>query len=168
MFSTLYYPDGVTAQLSVNWSDESQRKMTTKITIWGTPGPDLRRPAGDARSTCATRRTLPDGYRPGWNVRYTTELTEPVWFYLRGEEYSAQLDDFVQASRQPGSSTGSTSFASAAVTDRSIDAGDDASGGAARARRRALTPGDDDRAVRRPAAWSRGDVRLRLRDSAER
>jgi scyllo-inositol 2-dehydrogenase (NADP+) len=32
----------------------------------------------------------------GWNVRYTTELTQPVWFYVRGEEYSAQIDHFVQ------------------------------------------------------------------------
>ena len=30
-------------------------------------------------------------------MRYTTELTAPVWFYLRGEEYSAQIDDFVAA-----------------------------------------------------------------------
>lgn len=29
----------------------------------------------------------------GWNVQYTTELTEDPWFYLRGEEYSAQIAD---------------------------------------------------------------------------
>ena len=29
-------------------------------------------------------------------MRYTTELTRPVWFYVRGEEYSAQIDHFVQ------------------------------------------------------------------------
>jgi hypothetical protein len=29
-------------------------------------------------------------------VRYTTELTDEVWFYLRGEEYSAQIDYFVR------------------------------------------------------------------------
>ncbi len=42
----------------------------------------------------SARRRPPEieGYQTGWNVRYTTELTEPVWFYLRGEEYSAQLD----------------------------------------------------------------------------
>lgn len=33
--STLYYPHGVTAQLTTNWSDESQRKMTTKVSLWG-------------------------------------------------------------------------------------------------------------------------------------
>ena len=35
--ATLYYADGHRAAL-VNWSDESQRKMTTQITLWGTNG----------------------------------------------------------------------------------------------------------------------------------
>ena len=30
--------DGVTGQISVNWSDPSVRKMTTRVTIWGTAG----------------------------------------------------------------------------------------------------------------------------------
>ena len=30
----------------------------------------------------------------GWTIRYTTDLTDEVWFYLRGEEYSAQIDYF--------------------------------------------------------------------------
>ena len=38
VYGTLFFADGVTASVSVNWSDESQRKMTTKITIWGTQG----------------------------------------------------------------------------------------------------------------------------------
>ena len=39
----------------------------------------------------------PAGYRTGWNTRYTTSLTNPVQFYLRGEEYSAQLEHFALA-----------------------------------------------------------------------
>ena len=35
--------------------------------------------------------------RPGWTVTYTTDLTQEVWFYLRGEEYSAQIDYFVKS-----------------------------------------------------------------------
>ena len=38
VYSTLYYEDGRSARISVNWSDESYRKMTTRITIWGTAG----------------------------------------------------------------------------------------------------------------------------------
>ena len=49
---------------------------------------------------------MPDGYQHGWNVRYTTELTEPVGFYLRGEEYSAQIDS--SRGSQAGASDGIT------------------------------------------------------------
>jgi predicted dehydrogenase len=38
VFGTLYYEGDKSAQISVNWSDESYRKMTTKITIWGKHG----------------------------------------------------------------------------------------------------------------------------------
>lgn len=115
--STLHYPNG-TAQVVANWSDESQRKMTTKITLWGPHG---RVYADRQEIQVYLRDTAPPiaGYRAGWNVRYTTELTEAPWFYLRGEEYSAQLDAFVQRvkTRQ---ATGVNDFASAAVTDRVI------------------------------------------------
>lgn len=130
VFSTLYYPDGSTAQLSVDWSDESQRKMSTKVTIWGTTGriyADRQECQVYLRDTAA----IPSGYEHGWNVRYTTELTEPVWFYLRGEEYSAQLDHFVERVRRR-ETDGRNTFSSAALTDRviellTIDAGTGAS-----------------------------------------
>ncbi|MBK8018952.1 MAG: Gfo/Idh/MocA family oxidoreductase [Betaproteobacteria bacterium] len=95
VFSTLYFENGVTAQLSVNWSDESYRKMSTKMTIWGTSG---RIYADRQECQVYLRDTVepPPGYHTGWNMRYTTDLTDPVWFYVRGEEYSAQLDYFVK------------------------------------------------------------------------
>lgn len=119
VYSTLYYPGGMTAQLSVNWSDESQRKMSTKLTFWGTKG----RIYADRQEIQVYLREIPEGiegYKQGWNTRYTTDLTEPVWFYLRGEEYSAQLDYFVQAIAQRRMDN-VNSFASAAETDRVID-----------------------------------------------
>ena len=118
VYSTFSFDDGVTAQLSVNWSDESQRKMTTKITIWGTMG---RIYADRQEVQVYLRQDAPlvPGYQPGWNVKYTTELTEEVWFYLHGEEYSAQVDDFVTRIGK-GALDGVNSFDSAAATDRSI------------------------------------------------
>jgi hypothetical protein len=56
----------------------------------------------------------------GWNVRYTTDLTEPVWFYLRGEEYSAQLDYFVRCVEEKRSRENVNSFAEAMITDRAM------------------------------------------------
>jgi predicted dehydrogenase len=118
VFSTLYYPQGTTAQISVNWSDESYRKMTTRITVWGTKGRifvDRQECQVYIRDTA----TPPTGYARGWNLRYTTDLTEPVWFYLRGEEYSAQIDAFIQCVKERRTD-GVNHFESAGVTDKII------------------------------------------------
>ena len=115
--STLHYAKG-TAQVVANWSDESQRKMTTKISLWGPHGrifADRQEVQVYLRETAP----IPEGYRAGWNVRYTTDLTETPWFYLRGEEYSSQLDHFVQRVRDR-EVTGMNDFPSAALTDRVI------------------------------------------------
>ena len=32
----------------------------------------------------------------GWTIRYITDYAIPVSFYLRGEEYSAQIDNFIK------------------------------------------------------------------------
>jgi len=116
-FSTLYFP-GATGQLSVYWSDESYRKMTTRITIWGTTG-RIFADRQECQVYLRDTATIPPGYEEGWNVRYTTELTEPVWFYLRGEEYSSQIESFVEQV-VAGAPNGENGFAAAAATDRTI------------------------------------------------
>lgn len=118
VFSTLFLDSGVTAQLSVSWSDESQRKMSTKITVWGRFG-RIYVDRQEVQVYLREEATIPPGYRAGWNVKYTTELTDPVWFYVRGEEYSAQVDEFVTRVSQRRLD-GVNSFAAASVTDRSI------------------------------------------------
>ena len=119
VFSTLSWNDGPTAQLSVNWSDESHRKMSTKITMIGTNG----RLYADRQECQLYLRTpfaaLP-GYEAGWTVKFTTELTEDAWFYLRGEEYSAQLDDFISAVHGGRQGAIENGFASATETDRTM------------------------------------------------
>ncbi len=118
VYSTLLYPSGMSAHLSVNWSDESQRKMSTRITMTGTNG----RLYADRQECQLYLRephpALPE-YGKGWNVRYTTDLTKEVDFYLRGEEYSAQIDDFVKAIIQKRVNTNNT-FREAAATDKTI------------------------------------------------
>ena len=119
VFSTLQFDGGPTAQLSVNWSDESHRKMSTKISMIGTNG----RLYAD-RQECQLYLREPvkglDGYNQGWNVKYTTELTEDPWFYMRGEEYSNQLDAFISAVRDGKTQAAENSFRSAAMTDKAI------------------------------------------------
>jgi len=113
--STMCYDGGCSAQISVSWSDESQRKMTTRVTLWGTRGKIVV----DRQECQVYLREEPQGsdYRVGWNVRYGTELMRPVDFYVRGEEYSAQLDDFLQRVDERRTA-GSNDFQSAAVTDK--------------------------------------------------
>lgn len=119
VFATLEWPGGPTAQLSVNWSDESHRKMTTRISMIGTNG---RLHADRQECQLYLREPVPAlaGYGRGWTVKYTTELTQDCRFYLRGEEYSAQLDDFIAAARAGAGQAGENGFASAAETDRTM------------------------------------------------
>ena len=124
VYGTLTYTGGTSAQLSVNWSDESYRKMATKMTLWGERGKIIA-----DRQECEVylRDTaqVPDGYRVGWNRANTTALTAPVWYYLRGEEYSAQIDHFVRSVDAAKTGSGEVApvndFASAAATDRTIE-----------------------------------------------
>ncbi|WP_170467460.1 Gfo/Idh/MocA family protein [Ruegeria arenilitoris] len=119
VMSTLRWDNGATAQLSVNWSDESHRKMSTKITMIGTNG---RLFADRQECQLYLRNADPElpTYTKGWNVRYTTELTDDVWFYLRGEEYSAQLDGFITAVAQGKPDLILNDFASATETDKTM------------------------------------------------
>ncbi len=115
VFTTLKWPDGLSGQLSVSWSDDSQRKMTTRISIWGTNG-KIYADRQELQVYLRDAASAPDDYGPGWTVRYTTELTDEVDFYVRGEEYSAQLDTWVR--RIAGRAvSGPADFAQAAVTD---------------------------------------------------
>lgn len=123
VYTNLAFPGSISGHLSVNWSDESQRKMTTRVSIWGTQG----RLFADRQEVQLYLRAAPAddaagrGYGAGWNVRYTTDLTDPVEFYLRGEEYSAQLDAWVERIRL-GEVEGVNDFASAASTDQVVQA----------------------------------------------
>jgi scyllo-inositol 2-dehydrogenase (NADP+) len=119
IYCTMRYANGASGQLCVNWSDESFRKMSTKVSVWGTNG----RIIAD-RQECQiylreTHPELPEAGR-GWTIRYTTDLTEEVWYYLRGEEYSAQIDYFVK-SVQENRLDGENTFRSALDADRVID-----------------------------------------------
>jgi predicted dehydrogenase len=117
VYSLIEMESGQTGQLSVNWSDETHRKMTTSITLVGTKG-KLISDANELKVFLKEENTLP-GYGKGWNVKYITDLQEGVDFYLRGEEYSAQMDYFVKAVEHKVPNNINT-FASAAKTDKAI------------------------------------------------
>ena len=118
VYATLRYPGGVSGQLETNWSDDSHRKMSTTVTVYGSKGKIIA-----DRQECKVY--LREGaefenYASGWTIRYITDLQAPVAYYLRGEEYSAQIDAFVDAV-EAGTAVHENSFASALETDRVID-----------------------------------------------
>lgn len=119
VYATLTFGGGVTAQLSVNWSDASVRKMTTRISIWGEGG-KIFADRQEVQVFLTGNAPIPDGYREGWTVNYITDLTPPVSFYLRGEEYSAQMESFGRAIRGVDTQA-SNDFTSAAETDATIE-----------------------------------------------
>jgi scyllo-inositol 2-dehydrogenase (NADP+) len=104
VYSTFVYENGATGQLLANWSDESNRKMSTKISVWGTNG-KIYADRQELQLYLRQGAGAPDGFRAGWNVRYVTDLAEPVSYYLRGEEYSAQIAHFVQAIKEGSRNT---------------------------------------------------------------
>lgn len=117
VYSLLQVSSGTSGVLSVNWSDETYRKMSTSVTIVGTKGKII----SDANELKAyfTTTDFPIGYSKGWNIKYVTDLTEQVDFYLRGEEYSAQVDYFVDAVSGKVPNT-VNNFKSAWQTDKAI------------------------------------------------
>ncbi len=119
VYSTLFFRSGLCAQVAVNWSDESYRKMSTKLTIYGTNG-RLTVDRQELQVYLRDAKTAGDGYVPGWNIRNTTELTVPTWFYLRGEEYSAQIDQFVRQINKRVDGVAEATFASAVETDETL------------------------------------------------
>jgi len=114
----LQFADGVVGQVSVDWSDPSVRKMTTKLSVWGELG-KLYVDRTELQLFLTDKAKAPADYRRGWTVRHITDLTPPVSFYLRGEEYSAQLEAFGRAilKKEPQRND----FGSAAATDLTIE-----------------------------------------------
>lgn len=119
VYATLGFAGGVTGQLSVNWSDASVRKMTTRISIWGEGG-KIFADRQEVQVFLSGMAPVPPGYGEGWTVRYITELTPPVSFYLRGEEYTAQLEAFGRAIKDRDGAR-ENDFASGAETDATIE-----------------------------------------------
>lgn len=118
VYSTLYLENGLKGQLSVNWSDDTHRKMTTSLKIEG----DRGKLEADATTLKIYLKedNVEENLKKGWNIKYITDLTEQVFFNLRGEEYSSEVDHFIQCIKIGGLNQRS-SFESALHTDYIIN-----------------------------------------------
>lgn len=118
VYSNLTLETGLSGHLSVNWSDETHRKMTTQITLLGKKGKIIADATELKIFLKEDNRAL--GLSKGWTTKSIVELTESADFNLRGEEYSLQIDHFIRAVKNKDSITKS-SFESALVTDEVIN-----------------------------------------------
>jgi predicted dehydrogenase len=93
VYGSLILENGISGNLSVNWSDDTHRKMSTTITVIGKNGKIIC----DATEIKIYLKEAhkKEGLDKGWTMKYITDFAIPVNFYLRGEEYSAQIDNFV-------------------------------------------------------------------------
>jgi predicted dehydrogenase len=118
VYSILTLENGLTGVLSVNWSDETYRKMSTSLMVMGKNGKIIC----DATELkiFLKKASHKENLDKGWTIKYITDLAIPVNFYLRGEEYSAQIDYFVECILK-NKQTEINSFEQALRTDKVID-----------------------------------------------
>lgn len=118
VYSILTLKSGLSGVLSVNWSDETYRKMATSITIMGKKGKIIC----DATEIKIYLKDEDPREKldKGWTIKYITDFAIPVNFYLRGEEYSAQIDNFVDCILK-GKQTEVNSFQQGLTTDKVIE-----------------------------------------------
>ncbi|MFC1773650.1 Gfo/Idh/MocA family protein [Pseudomonadota bacterium] len=118
VYTTLFCEDGINGHISVNWSDDTYRKMTTQVTVYGKRGKLF---VDQQEVRVYVKEDLSDeSFLTGWNTRYVTDVTDPVDFYLRGEEYSAQIEYFIEAVKTHAH-VNVNSFASALHTNEVAD-----------------------------------------------
>lgn len=93
VYSLLKLENGLSGTLLVNWSDETYRKMSTSLTVQGKNGKII---CDATEIKIFLKKAVPsENLEKGWTIKYITDFAIPVNFYLRGEEYSAQIDYFV-------------------------------------------------------------------------
>jgi predicted dehydrogenase len=93
VYALLTLENEISGVLLVNWSDDTYRKMSTSLTIQGKKG-KIFCDATEIR-IFMKEANQKEKLEKGWTTKYITDFAIPVNFYLRGEEYSAQIDYFV-------------------------------------------------------------------------
>lgn len=117
-FTTLHHKTGIGGHILANWSDSSYRRPFNRIEIYGSTG----RIIADRQEYRLFLKGTPGNseYKKGWNLRYLSEIEEPVRFNIRGNSYVSQLDKFVECVKNENVDTPCT-FAEALETDRVIE-----------------------------------------------
>ena len=108
---------GYTGELHVNWSDPSCRKPAYRLNIDTEDG----RIIADQHAYKIFKRTpAAHGVAGAWSTVYITDIAQPVRMYVRGNEFTRQLDEFIESvvSKQPKTIS---DFASALEVDQIVE-----------------------------------------------
>ena len=98
VISNFIYKNGCSGTIMVNWSDETYRKPTNIVKIFGTKGKII---ADKHAYKIYLKEPNPDnGFHEGWNTRYITDFAKSVRFYVRGNEFTSQLDYFIDCIKE--------------------------------------------------------------------
>ena len=83
VFAEFSCGDACLGYLETNWIDQSHRKMSTTITVYGSEGNAVvdRQEQRVFQAPGKGNAEYPDG----WTIRYIPELQQPVAYCLRGE-----------------------------------------------------------------------------------
>jgi predicted dehydrogenase len=112
--STFIYNKGFSGSIMVNWSDETYRKPANIVKIIGTGGKIIA--DKHAYKIYLKKPDQKYGFDKGWNTRYITDFAKSVRFYLRGNEFTSQLDYFIDCIKNK-TTENLSSFAEGLKTD---------------------------------------------------
>jgi len=113
--TTFLYKSGLEGSVLVNWSDESHRKPTNRIEVFGERG----KITADQQELKIFLKEEAEGFVKGWNIVYITDVFTPVPFYVRGYEFTRQLFHFAERARTKAENM--ASFDEGAITQHVLD-----------------------------------------------
>jgi predicted dehydrogenase len=114
VMTNFLYRNGITGNIIVNWSDETYRKPTNIIKVFGKEGKIVA--DKHMYKLFLKKDQKENGFRKGWNTRYITDFGKSVRVYVRGNEFTRQLDYFIECIEK-GDFENISSFSEAHKTD---------------------------------------------------
>jgi predicted dehydrogenase len=92
-YTEVIYEHEISGQIYANWSDKTYRKPLNNILIKGSSG-EIQ--ADQYSIRLYLNKAYNDlNFKQGWNTLYITDVFRPVAFYVRGNEFTRQLYDFI-------------------------------------------------------------------------